>query len=376
MAKMERVRLGLIGYGMGKIYAAAFQSIPNYYSFLPPIDLVAVATASDESGKKAIADFGFKWQTSDYREILDSDDVNVVLISSPNDLHHQMMLEALRSDKAIYIDKPLACNLEEAQEILKVAQQTSRDAQMIFEFRYCPAIQYAYKLINEGKLGDIYAFRAQHFRSSYVDPEKPLRWKGSLKRSGGGVLPDYSAHSIDLLIWLLGQPKRLTAQFRTFIEERPAVKAGKEKTPIDTEDHAIVLAELPDGAIGTIEAGRLIVGATNEFNIEIYGSKGSIKWEAMNPNYLHFAEMDISEGDQSWRSIPTVQQYPDTTLPISGMTVGMMRFIIAGIADFIQRTLNDEPYNPGLEQGYRVQAVLEAAATAAKNHTWLDVQQL
>ena len=225
-------------------------------------------------------------------------------------------------------------------DLLQVARETGRDAQLIFEFRFCPALQHARELIQDGRLGDIYAFRASYFRSSYVNPDKPLRWKGSFAQSGGGVLNDYMPHLIDMIIWLVGMPTRVTSQMRTFVDNRPAEKEGIERIPIDTDDHAIILNELPGGAIGTIEAGRMISGAANDMNVTICGSKGSLKWDLMDTNYLYFADNTLPASEGGWIQIPTIQRYPDAVIPGADVPPGMMRFHIASMADFLRCTLD------------------------------------
>jgi len=376
MTGFNHIRVGLIGFGVGKLYAAALRSLRLYYPDMPEVELIAVATASEESGKRAVDHFGFKWHTMDYQKLLASDDINVVVIATPTYLHHEMLINSLETEKAIYMDKPIAMNLAEAHEILTVAKKNRRDAQMIFEFRFCPALQYAHNLIQQGRLGDIYAFRAVYYRSSYCDVAKPLRWKGELDKSGGGVLNDYAPHLIDLMLWLIGMPDQLTAQTRTFIHERPREKDKAGMAPIETDDHLLMQMSIPGGAIGTIEAGRLIHGAVNEMVLEIYSSRGSLSWNLMDPNYLSLAEEENKAEERGWTKIPTVQRYPDAAIPGADLPVGMMRFHIASMADFIRNTLDGKPYDPGLEQGARVQSVIEAAAVAARTNSWVDISKL
>src|SRR5579859_2716796 len=207
-----------------------------YYEDLPPIDLVAVATAGEASGQQAIERFGFQRHTTNYRDLLASDDINTLVIAAPNHLHHEMLLAALQTDKAIYADKPLANSLAEARSIVTTARQLGRDAQMAFSLRYNPALHTAHQFIQGGRLGEIYAFRARYFRSSYSDPAKPLRWKASQALSGGGVLNDLVPHIADLVHWLIGLPTRLTAQTRTFIKQRPVTKGSAEQVAIETDD--------------------------------------------------------------------------------------------------------------------------------------------
>jgi predicted dehydrogenase len=361
----------LIGFGVGKLYAAALRDLHAYYPDLPDVDLAVVATAGEASGELAIRQFGFERRTTDYREVLTSPDVDLVIIASPPALHREMLLAALGTTKAIYVDKPLARNLGESRDILTAARRAGRDAQMIFEFRFCPALRRARGSLAEGRLGDIRTFRGVYFRSRYVDPRQPLRWKGSLAASGGGVANDIAPHAIDLISWLVGHPTRLMAQARTFIHERPGPSGAP--VAVDTDDHVWILAELEGGAVGTFEAGRLVPGSVHDLSIEVVGSRGSLRWSLMNPNYLSLAEADGKEAWAAWRQVPTLQEYPDAAIPPSDLPVGMMRFHLASLADFVRRTLEGRQYDPGLEQGLRVQAVVEAALASARERRWVDV---
>lgn len=371
MTRPEPIRAGLIGYGIGKVYAAALRNVEMYYADLPPVKLVAVATASDASGQRAVEQAGFERYTTDYRELLASNDLDIVVIATPHYLHREMLLAALPTGKAIYTDKPLANNLSEAREIVAAARALGRGAQLSFTLRCCPAVQSMRTLLQEGRLGDIYSFRLSYYRSSYRDPQKSLRWKADMAKSGGGVLSDLVPHLADLLIWLVGMPERIAAQARTFISERPAAKGSSERIQVETDDHALIQAALPGGAIGTIEAGRLITGAISSVTVEIYGSKGSLRWNLMDPNYLYFADGAKTGSEPGWRQIPTVQDYPGALIPGADVPVGGMRFYIAAFADFLTRTQAGQPYDPGLEQGLRVQEIIGMAAEAARAGTWV-----
>jgi len=372
---MDQCKLGLIGVGVGQIYAGVFRSISNYYDDLPPVPLIGVSSARVASGERARQHFGFQWSTTDYRELIDHPEINALVIAVPNDLHEPILSEALASDKAIYMDKPLALNLEQAQRLLALGRAHGRDAQMIFEFRFSPAMQMARRLIAEQRLGRIYAFRGHYFRSSSIAPQKPLRWKGSIERSGSGVLGDLGAHVLDLISWLTSQPTRALAQMRTFIQARPEGPNGKV-APVETDDHVILQLELSDGAVGTVEAGRLITGAQNDLQIEIYGSQGSLRWNLQDGNHLYFADQRQPVEERGWMQIATNSRYPRVFTVGADLPAGMVRYHIASAADFLRRAASGDMYDPGLLQGARVQAVIEAAIQSSKNNAWVEVPTL
>jgi len=375
MSSMDHFGLGLIGVGVGQIYAGVFRSVANYYDDLPPVVLVGVASSQVATGEQARRRFGFQWSATDYRQVIHNPEVNTLVIAVPNDLHEAILAEALPTGKALYMDKPLALDLEQARRLLALARSYHANAQMIFEFRFSPAMQLARRLISEQRLGTIYAFRGRYFRSSYVDPHKPLRWKGSLARGGSGVLGDLGAHVIDLLTWLAGHPTRALAQLRTFIPARPEGPHGAP-VPVETDDHTIIQLAMPGGAIGTVEAGRLITGAQNDLHIEVYGSQGSLRWNLQDGNHLYFADQRRPADERGWTQIAVNSRFPGVFSVGADLPAGMVRYHIAAAAAFLRSSLSGRSYDPDLLQGARVQAVLEAASRSNNENAWIDVQAL
>lgn len=371
MTQLDRTRVGLIGYGIGKLYADALRELTLHYDNLPPVELVAIATSSVASGKRAVEQSGFERSTTDYRELLASDDINTLVIAAPNYLHRDMLLAAFATDKAIYTDKPLANNLAEAREIVAAASAQGRDAQISFTLRYLPAIQHMRRFLLAGQLGEIYTFRLAYYRASYRNPEKPLRWKAEKAKSGGGVLNDLVPHLADLLIWLIGTPERIAAQTRIFIPERPPTPGSRERVRVETDDHVIIQAALPGGQIGTIESGRLIAGAINNLTIEIYGSAGSLRWNIMEPRNLYFANARLADSELGWQQIAAVPDDMGKYLSRTDAPENAISSNIAAFADFLSRTYAGQPYDPGLQQGLRVQEIIEMAAEADRAGTWV-----
>ena len=358
--------VGIVGYGIGKIYAAALSAVNSYYPDYPQIKLSGIATSSKESGEKAMRQFPFQYATQSYEDILNDPDTDAILLCTPNDLHAEMILAAMETDKAIFVDKPLTLNFEEAKRILKISKEKKKDCQLGFEFRYCPAIQKAKSLIEDGKLGKIYSYRINYFRPSGISDKKDLRWKGELARCGDGVINDYGPHIIDLAIWLTELPDRVTARRRIFTPERKGA-AGPIK--VDTADHYLVLTEVEDGVMGSLETSRMITGSDNDINIEINGSTGALRWSFMQPNYLQFASSSAPYAN-AWVNLMTGQNYPGAVLPGKDAPVGMMRFYTACLADFIQHALSGENYASGILDGMMVQAFVEASTNAAFSGEW------
>lgn len=371
----DTLRVGIIGYGQGRTYAASLHSLLWYYPELPKIELTSLVTTNESQIQHALKYEEFKRVDKDYQTLLQSDDIDLVIIATPPNLHAEMTSQALDSGKGVFVDKPVALNLTDSTALLQQARYLKKDARLGFQFRFCPALQFAKEYLESGKLGEIYSYRTTYFRSSYADPNRPLGWKGDLDICGDGVLYDYGPHPIDLAIWLVNMPSRLTAERRLFIPSRPVAKNALEMTSINTADHYLLCTSHTDGPIGSIEMGRLAYGADNELTVEIYASRGALRWSLMDPNFLYLCEHDTSTDryGTGWIRVPTIQKYDDSSFPGGDTPMGFMRFHITSMADFIQSYLNGKSYDPGLLQGTRVQAVMEAATRAVEEENWQDV---
>lgn len=232
-------------------------------------------------------------------------------------------------------------------------------------------MQRAAAMIREGTIGELYSFRGEYLRSSYIDPSRSVRWKGDAAQRGGSF-DDLGSHLLDLFTWMLGMPEKLVAQKKTLVPTRRS--ANGQVSQVTSEDHAWAFLQYPQGCIGTLETSRVSAGRINDVNIEITGSKGALKWEQTNPNYLYFADASRPEKEISWLQLPVFQDYPGAVLPGADYPVGMMRYHIASAASFIQNTVSGSPYQPGLEQAYQVQRVLDAAHDSAqKANQWVEL---
>jgi predicted dehydrogenase len=367
---LKTLGVGMVGYGfMGKMHTYSYKSLPMLYEPAPAaIRLVGVAVRSDESARLATEQAGYEYFTKDYRDLLADGNIDVINCCGPNNIHRDVVIGAIRSGKHVYVDKPLALNLAQAEEIVLAEKQAlaggvRRTYQMAQNYRFVPAIIRAKELIVEGRLGCIYTFNLRYLHSSNVDPNRPLQWKSDKAIGGGGVLVDLGSHIIDLTRHLLGDFARVCAHPVTPIKERPDGKGGR--VPVETDDVCFVLAELENGAVGTLEASKLATGANDELTVEIRGSRGAITFNLMDPNWLRFydnSKPDAPLGaEKGFLQIECVQRYPKpAALPGPKLGVGWMRFHIASIYEFVRRIAAGEPGNPSLADGLATHKVIDA----------------
>lgn len=378
---MKTIGIGMIGYGfMGKVHTYGYRSIPLLYEPAPAnIRLVGVAVRSEASAKLAVEQAGYEFSTPDYKELLKRDDIDAVSICTPNNVHKDMVIDAIRAGKHIYIDKPLAMNAEQAREIIAAEAEAEaagihRTRQMVQNYRFIPALMRAKQLMDEGRLGQIFTFNFRYLHNSNTDPSRPFYWKQSKAVGGGGSLVDLGAHIIDLGRWLMGEFEKVNAMPATLIPERPDGKGGTAK--VDTDDVTFFMAQMKNGGIGTFEASKLAMGANDEIIVEIRGSKGALKFNMMDPNWLDFFDNerpgDPIGGEKGYIRIECVQRYPKpAALPGPKFSVGWMRFHIASAYEFIRRVAENEPGNPSLSEGLAAHRVIDACYKAPG--TWVEV---
>jgi len=367
---MTTFGVGMVGYGfMGKMHTYSYQSLPMIYDPPPAkIKLVGVATATPESGRHAIQQAGYEFDTRDYHDLLARDDIHLINVCTPNNLHRDVAIDALKAGKHVYCDKPLALNLKEAQEIWEVACEAKSIHQMTFNYRFIPALLRAKQLVDQGFLGRVFQFRVAYLHSSYIDPNRPASWRTDKAISGGGASFDLGSHVIDLTRHLLGDFDSVLATMETMIKQRG-------ETPIEVDDILWMQARLKSGARGTIEASRLSTGACDEIRFEAHGDRGAIRFNSMDPNWLDAYDATLPEADRGFKRIETVQRYPKpASLPGPRNTVGWMRYHIASIYDFVSNAVAHRQSSPNIYDGLRVQEVLDAAIRSSASRGWVDLK--
>lgn len=300
---MKKINVGMIGYKfMGKAHSHAYRDLPMFFpnAGKPVMKLIC---GRDQAGvEQAASQFGWEESVTDWREMVQREDIDVIDINAPSDAHKEIALAAAKAGKHIFCEKPLALTLGDSREMLQAAEEAGVKHMVGFNYRFAPAVLLAKKLIEEGRLGTIYHFRACFLQDWIVDPEFPLVWRLQKEIAGSGSHGDLGAHLIDLAHFLVGGMKEVIGMSETFIKERPqpssmtglTAKSSKEapKGEVTVDDATLFLSRFDNGALGSFEATRFAPGhrCTNSF--EINGSKGSVKFdfERMNELQVYFTE--------------------------------------------------------------------------------------
>jgi predicted dehydrogenase len=374
---MRQTGVGIIGYGfMGKVHAFGYRSMPFYYD-PPPLDirLIGVATSSPGTAEAARRHGGFELATSDWRVLMERKDISIVDICSPNPLHAEQLKAAIAAGKSIYCDKPLTVTLQEADEVGAALAGWKGIGQVAFHNRFFSGMQRAKQLIDEGFLGTPIGFRAVYLHSGSVDPSVPLKWK-LRATEGGGVIRDLGSHLLDLLDWLAGPIERLRAETRILYPERPDGHGGTQA--VDAEDQVIFTVGMSGGALGTVEASKIATGAEDDLRVEIHGTRGAIRFDLMQPDFVEMFSLSDADaplgGVRGWKRVPALQRYPAPAgFPSARATSGWLRGHVHCQYTFLKAVAEGHQPEPSLQQGIRVQRIMDSAEKSVKTGSWQEV---
>ena len=374
--------IGMIGYGsIGRVHALAYRSLPYHYG-LPAaaVRIAGVATTRRETAQAAAAEIGCDFWTDDYRELLARPDIDVVDICVPNHMHTEIVTAAAAAGKHIYCEKPLAMNVAEAQQIVAAVQAAGVNAQLTFHFRFFPAILRAQQLVASGFLGRVFSFRGRYYRSSYIDPQKPLSWRQQKAIAGGGALFDIGSHILDLLYALLGEFASVQATMETLIPNRPVAAGLAEMAAVDVDDIALLHLRTRDGVLGLVEVSRMGTGLTNDLSFEIFGELGAIRFNAVDPSWLEVYDVRDADkptgGMRGFRKVETVNRYDGQKTPDWSMNPDFVRAHAECQYQFLRAVAEGRPASPSVADGLHIQAVMAAAERAAVAGRWVEVSEV
>lgn len=382
----KTIRIGVIGFGsMGKTHAFAVSSLPYYYDLPFRAEIAGVTTRSIEKSESVCREYGFQIAAASEDDLINDPTIDVIDICTPNTCHKDTILKVMAAGKHILCEKPLATTAEEALILHKEAKKNEARGKVcgvVFNNRNHAAILRAKELIEEGALGAILSFRADYLHNSCLDPNKSAGWKQDATICGkGGVLFDLGSHVLDLVYYLCGRVKNITSMSQIAFPERRGMDGSAWKT--DASEAFYLLAELECGAVGTITASKLTSGANDDLNIEVFGSKGSLRFSLMNPNYLYYYDGTAPSmplgGSAGYTAIECVGRYPAPggIFPSVKAANGWLRGHIHGMYRFLDavHTADSAPegasasglFAPSMTDASYIQCVMDAAMQSAES---------
>lgn len=381
------LNIALIGYKfMGRAHSQAWRTTSRFFD-LDAQPVMKVVCGRDGA---AVAEFAKRWgwesSSTDWREVVARDDVDVVDISTPGHTHHEIAVAAAEAGKHVYCEKPLTFTVAEAKQMLAAVRAAGVKHMVNFNYRKCPAVALAKQMIKAGEIGEVRHARFTYLQDWLVDPEFPMNWRLRADAAGSGAHGDLGAHSIDLARFLVGEIAEVVGMKKTFIEERPAegtssgltAVAGEGTEKVTVDDASLFLAKFADGAIGSFEATRMAPGRKNFNRFEINGSKGSLVWCFEDLNFLDFYSTSDPATAQGFRRIIATEgdhPYAGAWWP-PGHMMGYDHTFANATADLVQAIASDKPASPCFLAGARCVAVLEAVDQSVASGAWAVVEKI
>lgn len=345
---------------MGRAHSNAFRQAPVFFDLPFEIERAVICGQDRERLDGMAAQWGWQEASTDWRAAVDRADIDVVDIAAPNHLHAPMAIAAAEAGKIVLCEKPLALTAAEACRMAEAARHVR--TMVWFNYRRVPAIAFARQLIEEGRIGRVFHYRAKYLQEWGNDPTRPHNWKMERAQAGAGVIGDLLSHVVDTAMWLNGPITEVSAATKVFAPGRKV------------EDAAMAMARFENGSIGTLEATRFGIGCRNSNVFEIHGERGMLRFDLEDFNHLEFHDATEARNVQGPRRLLVTG--PDQ--PYAGVfwkpghVIGYEHTFIAALGDFLLALGRDQPFHPDFEDARRVQEVLQAVERSAASGAWIS----
>ncbi|GAB3403001.1 Gfo/Idh/MocA family protein [Flindersiella endophytica] len=381
MSDKPTLGVGMVGYAfMGQAHSQAWRTVNSAFDLPYSIDMAAIAGRSEDKVSAAADKFGWRSYETDWKRLVDRDDIGLVDVCSPGGNHAEVAIAALSAGKHVLCEKPLANTVEEARQMVAAAEAAAGQgvkSMVGFNYRRVPAAAFARKLVQDGRLGAIRHIRAVYLQDWITDPEFPLVWRLKKDEAGSGALGDIGSHIVDLTQFITGQHiTGVSALTETFIKERPLVASTEglrgtgstERGEVTVDDAALFLARLSGGTIATYEASRFALGRKNGLRIELNGEKGSLVFDLERLNELELYLADEDNTVQGFRRVLITEAehpYLSAWWP-AGHIIGWEHSFTHEAFDLVTAIGEGTDPAPSFADGLQVQLVLSAVERSAE----------
>jgi predicted dehydrogenase len=373
---MKKLNIGLIGCGfMGRTHSNASRKVSNFFDLEYQPVLKAVCDIDESRVKAFAAKWGYESCETDWRKLIARKDIDLVDITVPNDMHREVAVAAAKAGKMILCEKPLARSAQEGLAMVQAVEKAGVPNMVSYNYRRVPAVTLAKQLIEEGRLGRIFHYRAVFLQDWTISKDLPQGgpglWRLDVKVAGSGVTGDLLAHCIDTALWLNGSIDKVNAMTETFIKQRKHTQTGKvEKVGID--DACAFLARFKNGSLATFESTRYARGHKALYTFEINGEHASIFWDLHDLHRLQYFDHRDEGRVRGWRSIHVT----DGDHPymgkwwVPGLQIGYEHTFVHQLADFLDGIARKKPARPTFRDALETQQVCDAVLKSAKTSRW------
>ncbi len=375
------LNVGMIGYGfMGKAHSNAYANVNHFFDLEYRPVLKAVCARSADKAKAFADRWGYEAVETDWRKLVERKDIDLIDICTPNNTHAEIAIAAARAGKMILCEKPLSMNAAEGQQMVEAVEKARVPNMVWYNYRRVPAITLAKQLIDDGKLGKIFHYRAEFLQDWTINPELPqggtALWRLDVGAAGSGVTGDLLAHCIDTALWLNGDLATVNGMTETFVKERKHNLTGKvEKVGID--DACTFMGRFTNGSLALFESTRYARGHKALYTFEINGEHASIRWDLHDLHRLQYFDHRDQSIVRGWRSIHVTdgdQPYMGNWW-VPGLQIGYEATFVHQVADFLRGVQEGKPAMPDFRDALRTQRVCDAVLQSAREGKWMNVPQ-
>jgi len=376
---MKPLNIGMIGCGfMGRTHSNAFRQVKQFFDIPFQPVLKTICARTEERARTFAGNWGYESYETDWRKLVESPNIDLVDIASPNDTHAEIAIAAAEAGKMVMCEKPLGRNAGESQKIVEAVEKVGVPNMVWYNYRRVPAVTLAKQLIEEGKLGRIFHYRAKFLQDWTISPALPQGgeglWRLDVNVAGSGVTGDLLAHTIDTAMWLNGPIEEVSAMTETFIKNRKHNLTGNVE-PVGIDDASAFLARFRNGSLATFEATRYARGHKALYTLEINGEHASIMWDLHDLHRLQYFDHRDEGQTRGWRSV----HITDRDHPymghwwVPGLQIGYEHTFIHQAADFLSSLNNGQPASPSFKEALQTDYVTDAVLESAATRKWVEV---
>ncbi len=369
-----------MGYGfMGRAHSNAYRQVNRFFD-LGAEPVLMAACGRGEAQVRGFADrWGWETIETDWRRLVERQDIDVIDIASPNNTHYEIAMAAAASGKIVLCEKPMAMNVAQAREMTEAVESAGVANMVWFNYRRVPAIALARQLLDEGRVGRPFHYRAQYLQDWTMSPSLPLGgqtlWRLDADAAGAGVTGDLLSHAVDTALWLNGPISAVTAMTEIFIKERSVHDAPEVRKAVTIDDACQFMCRFANGSLGLFESTRFARGRKNYNTLELNGEGASLYFDMEDPHRLQYYDHGDADHLHGWRNIhvtgfnhPYMKQWW-----VPGTTIGYEHTFTNALADFLAGLDSGETAQPTFREGLATQLVLDAVLSSAHSGIWVDV---
>lgn len=375
MAK-KKLNVGMVGYGfMGRAHSNAFSQVGHFFD-LPYQPVLKAACARNADNLKKFADqWGYESTENDWRKLIERKDIDLIDIAASNDMHLEIATAAAAAGKMVMCEKPLGRNAAESRKMVDAVEKSKVPNMVWYNYRRVPAVTLAKQIIDEGRLGKIFHYRAKFLQDWTISADLPQGgqglWRLDVNVAGSGVTGDLLAHCIDTAMWLNGGIDKVIGMTETFIKERQHNLTGK-KEPVGIDDASLFLARFDNGSLANFEATRYARGHKALYTLEINGEKASIFWDLHDLHRLQYFDHRDEGRTRGWRSIHiTDGDHPYMSKWwVPGLQIGYEHSFTHQVADFLEALDKGQSAAPTFRDALATDLVTDAVLKSAASGRW------